>query len=114
MRQTMIFLAVLLLTLVVYVPAPGLADEREDLEATITVLDDPADLDDSMRQIKSPDVRDVEDEESDTEDSGDEPKETIDDGFELDDVYDDDEMVYEDDFEEAEDIDEDTYDEDAP
>ena len=112
MRPSTIFLAIPLLTLAVH--APAVADQREDLEATMTVVDDPAEMDDEIRRLQRPDDSDVEEQAPDTGEAADEPGEEPDDGFELDDVYNDDEMVNEDDFEEGEDIDDDAYDEDTP
>ena len=105
MRHTGIPAAILLLALS---PAVAHADDKDDLEATMTVLDDPADVEDSMRRMDRPDDSDV---------GGDEPRNegTDDDSvvveFEYDDVYDEDELEDEDDFEEGEDVDEDRFDE---
>lgn len=99
------YFTALILSLAFLAPVAALADDKEDLEATMTVLDDPSDLDDAMRRLEAPDESGAEDLESGDGAERDAPE--PDDGFLHDDVYDDDELEDEDDFEEGEDIDDD-------
>ncbi len=111
MRQTRLLFVLPLLTLTAFAPAATLADEKDDLEATITVLDDPSELPDTMRRLEAPDDNRIES----TAPEEDAPADDgfgieNDDGFEHDAVHDDDEIEHEDDFEEGEEIDDDAFD----
>lgn len=105
-RHTAIPVATLLLTLAAYAPAVAGAGAGDDLEATMTVLDDAADFDAALRRVDSPDDSAVEDGVRDDDSAADE----VDDGFEYDEAFDEDDLEDEDDFEEGEDVDEDTLD----
>ncbi|MGI9248231.1 MAG: hypothetical protein ACR2QI_04410, partial [Woeseiaceae bacterium] len=61
MKHVKIFSAVMALTLVAFFPATALADELEDLDVTIFVLDDVDDLDDTISEMRGPDDDDVDD-----------------------------------------------------
>ena len=110
MKQATTLLTGLSLSLVVLFPGVAPADDKEDLEATMEVLDAPSGVDDAMRRLEVPDDSGIADEASD--EAGDaEADAEPDDGFLHDDIYDDDELEDEDDFEEAEDLDDDVFDE---
>ncbi|MBT8095378.1 MAG: hypothetical protein KJP08_11255 [Gammaproteobacteria bacterium] len=114
MRHTGILVAMLLLTLSAFVPDTARSDDKADLEATMTVLDDPSDLDDSIRRMEALDDSDVGDEgpndDSAANDNG-ERHAASNDGFEYEEGFDVDDLEDEDDFEEGEDVDEDRFDE---
>ena len=131
MKQANIFLAVTALTLMSFFPAVARADEMDDLEVTMEVLDDPSDLEFNMTRMRGPDDGDVDegdwqdggedaddeyDDEADgrdddeSEDAGDLDDGDTDDEFEHDDELEEEEMEDEDDFEDGEDVDDDEYD----
>ena len=110
MKQATTLLTGLSLSLAMLFPVAAPADDKEDLEATMEVLDAPSGVDDAMRRLDVPDDSGVADEPPGDADDAEADAEP-DDGFLHDDIYDDDELEDEDDFEEAEDIDDDAFDE---
>ena len=110
MKQATTLFAGLSLSLVVLFQVGAQADDKEDLEATMEVLDVPSGVNDAMRDLEVPDNSGAEEEAPDDADDAESDAEP-DDGFLHDDIHDDDELEDEDDFEESEDIDDDAFDE---
>ena len=110
MKQATTLFVRLSLAFVVLFPVAATADDKEDLEATMEVLDAPSGVDDAMRRLEVPDDSGVADEAPGDADDAEADAEP-DDGFLHDDIHDDDALEDEDDFEEAEDIDDDAFDE---
>ena len=83
MKHVYIFLAIAALTLVAFFPTAVRADELDDLDVTMEVLDDVADFDDAISEMRGPDDDDVdEDDWADGEDEDEEePDETDDEEF---------------------------------
>ena len=55
MKPVYLFFAVLALTLFAFAPATAFADERDDLEVTMEVLESPSDLDEALSEMDGPD-----------------------------------------------------------
>ena len=113
MRHAGIPGAILLLTLSAFAPAMAGGDDKGDLEATMTVLEDPADLDAAIRRMDRPDDSAVDDEgraSGDKAPDDDGAADKVDDEFEYDEDDNEDDLENEDDFEEGEDVDEDEFD----
>jgi hypothetical protein len=63
MKRLNLLFAVLVLTLLAFVPATTRADDAlDDLDVTLIVLDDVSDLDEAIAEMEGPDDDDVEDE----------------------------------------------------
>jgi hypothetical protein len=125
MKTSNVFFTILVLGLMAFAPATVCAaDELDDLDITMQVLDDTSELEDTIAEMEGPDDDDVEvwedeseyeygDEMRDKEDASsgaEEFTEEFEDEFEHDEVYEEDEMEREDDFEDGEDVDEDAFD----
>jgi len=113
MKQFSIFIATLALTCVAMFPTASLAEDLDDLDVTMEVLDDTSDIDDAVAQMRGPGDGDDSDDGGNDDDSGDGEDEfdgsddfNDEDGFEDDDDFDnEDEFEDEDGFDEGEDID---------
>jgi hypothetical protein len=88
MKQLNVFLATLVLTGFAFLPATTLADELDDLEVTMDVMDDIADVDDAIALMEGPGNDDIEDDMGD--DSLDDDHEEESDHGEIGDVESDD------------------------
>lgn len=117
MKHLRTLFAGLALTLLAMAPAAARADgERDDLDATMTVLDSASDFDESMKEVDGPDHD--EDHDADRDEAPevkgefqDELEEDFEDEFEHGDEEDSEvELEHEDDFEDGEDIDDDRFD----
>ncbi len=114
MRHLNLFVAILVLVCFTFLPAAARADGLDDLDVTMTVLDDD-ELDD-LQEMGGPGADDFEDnsdeDEFDEDDDFDEEDEDGDD-FEDDDAFDeeDEDMEDDDDLEEGEHVEQDEFDE---
>lgn len=127
MKQLNLFAAMLLLTSVSLLPATAGAQDLDDLEVTMEVVDDLAGIGDVVTEMPGPEMADGDgsDESGDTESDGeseqdlttkDERFDAQDDRFVIDDDFseDNDGFAEEGNFEEGEDIDDDRYDIEMP
>ena len=128
MRPVILFITTFFLTGVVIFPGVVRADDLDDLDVTMEIIDDVSGFDFNVAEMEGPDgaslddgddyLKDESGEESEQDDSGDEIEDSfdddMDDAFEHDEDFDDEELDEEDEFEheEGEDIDDDEYDDD--
>jgi hypothetical protein len=125
MKQLYLSLTVLLSTLMAFMPAAVRADEGlDDLDATMTVLDDVSELGETIAEMDGPDDDDVEDvdweyeyeedvdHDRDDSEAEDESAEEFEDEFE--DGFEGDVENEEDDFEDGDDVDDDAFDDEGP
>ena len=121
MKMARLFVCSAALTLLVLTPAAARADKMEDLEVTMEVLDEPADLDEALSKARSPDAEDngaVDWSFENAGEGGDGEEEfeeaevdfEMDDEFEEDREFEEDTIYDEDDFEDGEDVDDDFFD----
>ncbi len=122
MSQARFLIRLTTLTLLALFPFTAHAEKMDDLEVTMQVLDDPADLEEAVSKMRGPDDKDIDAvdwdfEEAEGNGEGDdetfEEAETdfeMDDEFEEDIEFEEDAINDEDDFEDGEDVDDDFFD----
>lgn len=110
------------LALLALLPFPARAEKMDDLEVTMQVLDDPAELEEAISKMQGPDDKDVDAVDWDfeaAESNGEGDEETfeeaetdfeMDDEFEEDREFEEDAINDEDDYEDGEDVDDDFFD----
>lgn len=131
MKQLNLSLTVFVMTLIAFVPAAARANEGlDDLDATMTVLDDVNELDEAIAEMENPGDDDVEDvdweyeyeedvdhdeDDPEAEDIAEEELENeFQDEFEGDVENEEEAFEEEDDFEDGDDVDDDAFDDEGP
>lgn len=128
MKQLKVVATTLVFTCFALLPAISQADDMDDLDVTMTVLDETSDLDETISEMRGPDSDeegdfdnenygdgvDLESEAGSEEDFEDHSGDGFesDDNFDEDEFDDDDEFENEDEFDEGDDIDDDDIDDD--
>lgn len=110
--------AIVALALLAWFPDAISADQIDDLDVTMEVLDEPGDLDEALSKLRSPDEEAVDAgywSYEDIDQEGEEFEEvevdfTMEDEFEEDRDFEEDKINDEDDFEDGEDVDDDLFD----